>query len=135
MDATHYRRTENGQTTVVTVRDAMAEISHAQMDGKRQVAEMSSGRTRHEITYTDGRHVVLVPADEPQKSVARVDAHCTSIRGGVVHTNRPVGGEMWPECRTGAQDSRGTLYVPTTAALTCRNCIEQERRRDAKKGE
>ncbi|BDM70550.1 hypothetical protein HEK616_40370 [Streptomyces nigrescens] len=56
-----YERTENGFTTVITVREGLAEINHAQMAGKRDVRTMSSiTRTDFAIEYKDGRSVRLV---------------------------------------------------------------------------
>ena len=59
-----YQRTENGAMEIVSVKDAMDEVNHAMMDGKRYVREMSSGNGHHSIDYTDGRTVVLVKMDE-----------------------------------------------------------------------
>jgi len=125
-----YRRRENGVTTFVSLKEGSAEISHAQMDGKRHVREMFAGSTGARITYHDGRRVYLLkedaPKEEPTPAPAVEPAHCVSVRGGAVHTNRPSEAEAWPECRTGGQDSRGTHYTATRAGLTCRNCIAQE---------
>jgi hypothetical protein len=60
-----YERTENGTTTRVSVREALAEVNRAMMDGKRDVRRMSSGRGRHSIDYKDGRSVRLVEIDAP----------------------------------------------------------------------
>lgn len=59
-----YQRTENGAMEIVSVKEAMIEVNHAMMDGKRYVREMSSGRGHHSIDYTDGRTVVLVEMEE-----------------------------------------------------------------------
>lgn len=125
-----YERTEDGATTRVTVREALAEVNRAQMESKRDVRRMSSGRTRHDIEYKDGRHVVLVLVDEPE-TADRFAAHCIPAAGGKVHTATPdsVDGEAFPFCRTGGQDSRGTFYALTSAPLTCRTCLTQERYR------
>ncbi|WP_031523106.1 hypothetical protein [Streptomyces sp. NRRL F-5123] len=62
-----YERTENGVTTRVTVREALAEANTAMMEGRRQVKTMSSQHGRHDIAYKDGRHVLLVMVDvEPE---------------------------------------------------------------------
>lgn len=132
-----YKRTEDNKTTIVSVREAVAEVNHAMMDGKRDVETMSSGYGRHDITYKDGRHVVMVLVDQPEPvEEDKPEAHCMSVRGGAVHTNRPfdVHGDTvsWPECRTGGQDSRGTFYVPTGADLTCKTCIRYETYRAAR---
>jgi hypothetical protein len=60
-----YERTENGVTAQVSVRDALAEVNHAMMDGKGDVREMSSSRGRHSIEYKDGRSVKLTEVDAP----------------------------------------------------------------------
>lgn len=65
-----YERTEDGVTTTVTVREALAEVNHAMMDGKDEVEEMSSGRGRHHIEYKDGRTVRLVEIDAPAEQPA-----------------------------------------------------------------
>lgn len=59
-----YQRTENGAMEIVSVKDAMTEVNHAMMDGKRYVREMSSGKGHHSIEYTDGRTVVLIEMEE-----------------------------------------------------------------------
>lgn len=125
-----YKRTENGDTTFVSLKEGAAEMSYAQMDGKRHVREMFAGSTGARITYRDGRRVLLLKVDAPREETAPAPAaepeHCVSIRGGAVHTNRPVEDEAWPECRTGGQDSNGTHYTTTRGELTCRNCLAQE---------
>lgn len=61
-----YRRTENGATTYVSIREGMDEINHAMMGGRRDVREMSSiTRTDFAIEYKDGRMVRLVQVDAP----------------------------------------------------------------------
>lgn len=62
-----YQRTENGAMSEVSVKDAMAEVNFAMMDGKRYVREMSSGQGQHRIEYTDGRVVVLLEMNAPAK--------------------------------------------------------------------
>lgn len=59
-----YQRTENGAMEIVSVKEAMAEVNHAMMDGRRHVREMSSGKGQHHIDYTDGRTVVLIEMEE-----------------------------------------------------------------------
>ena len=66
-DTKVYQRTENGAMSEVSVKDAMAEVNFAMMDGKRYVREMSSGRGQHRIEYTDGRVVVLLEMNAPAK--------------------------------------------------------------------
>jgi len=61
-----YERTENGTTTHVSIKDAMAEVNEAMMGPRRNIREMSSGRTGHWITYRDGRKVTLILVDAPE---------------------------------------------------------------------
>ncbi|WP_406501572.1 hypothetical protein OHA04_27520 [Streptomyces sp. NBC_01590] len=61
---------------------------------------------------------------------------CTPIAGGKVHEvssyKGPDGeeGYVLPLCRTGSMDSRGTQYRKTSDPLSCRTCLENERRRE-----
>lgn len=125
-----YDRTENGTTVRVTVKEALVEVNAAMMEDKHNVRRMSSGRTRHDIEYKDGRRVVLVLVDAPE-TADRFAAHCIPVAGGKVHTATPdsVNGEVFPFCRTGGQDSRGTSYTLTSSPLTCRTCLTQEQYR------
>ncbi|EST18065.1 hypothetical protein [Streptomyces roseochromogenus] len=70
MSSKAYERTENGTTTRVSVREALAEVNHAMMGGKRDVRRMSSGRGQHSINYKDGRTVRLVEVDAPAEEPA-----------------------------------------------------------------
>ncbi|MEV0966874.1 hypothetical protein AB0J25_30620 [Streptomyces sp. NPDC049910] len=66
-----YERTEDGITTRVTVQEALAEGRAAMTDrvtDRAHVRTISRDSGRYDITYTDGRHVVLAPADEDQHS-------------------------------------------------------------------
>lgn len=66
-----YERTENGTVTHISIREGLAEINHAQMDGKREVRTMSSiTRTDYAIEYKDGRTVRLVRVDAPTEEPA-----------------------------------------------------------------
>ncbi|MGI5408207.1 hypothetical protein ACQEV9_15570 [Streptomyces chartreusis] len=60
-----YERTENGVTSTVSQRAGLDEINHAMMAGKRNVREMSAGRTDAQIAYKDGRSVRLTLVDAP----------------------------------------------------------------------
>jgi len=60
MSDKRFKRTENGEAVTVTAEAALAEINHAQMGGKNQVRTMSAGGGRYDITYKDGRRVLLV---------------------------------------------------------------------------
>ncbi|WP_326812151.1 hypothetical protein [Streptomyces scopuliridis] len=60
-----YERTENDIVTRISVREALAEVNNAMMEGKRQVRTMSSGRGQHSIEYKDGRKVTLIEVDAP----------------------------------------------------------------------
>ncbi|WP_202917881.1 hypothetical protein [Streptomyces taklimakanensis] len=66
MNAATYTRVENGTEDTVTAKEALAEINHAMMDGRRNVRRMSSiTRTDYVIDYKDGRSVRLVLDDAP----------------------------------------------------------------------
>lgn len=66
MNAATYTRVENGTETTVTAKEALAEINHAMMGGRRSVRRMSSiTRTDYAIDYKDGRSVRLVLNDTP----------------------------------------------------------------------
>lgn len=119
-----YERTENGTTTAVSVRDALAEINTAMLEGRRDVRTMSSGRGRHDITYKDGRHILLVEVDAPE-ATDRFATNCIPVSGGKVHTATPdsADGEAFPLCRTGGQNHMRTTYAVTTLDLTCRTCL------------
>lgn len=74
MDMKVFRRTENGNTTHVSLKEGVAEMSYAQMDGRREVREMSAGRTGARITYRDGRRVLLLKVDAPDQEATSADA-------------------------------------------------------------
>lgn len=89
MDAM-YERTENGTTETITVKDALAEVNHCMMGGRRSVKTMSSSHGHHRIQYKDGRDVRLVqvavkaPA-APEQRTARIGITSTgAILGKVV---------------------------------------------------
>ncbi|MGW4180376.1 hypothetical protein [Streptomyces rubiginosohelvolus] len=66
-----YERTEDGITTRVTAQEALAEGRAAMTDrvtDRAHVRTISRDSGRYDITYTNGRHVVLAPADEDQHS-------------------------------------------------------------------
>lgn len=66
MNAKVYKRTENGTTTHVSIREGLAEINHAMMAGKKDVREMFEGSTGARITYKDGRRVMFLKVDAPE---------------------------------------------------------------------
>lgn len=74
MNNKRYERTEDGTPTIVSVHQALAEVNTAMMEGKREVRTMSSGKGRHDITYKDGRHVVLIEVDDDYPRVQVKDA-------------------------------------------------------------
>lgn len=74
MSNKRYQRTEDGVTTIVSVRQALAEVNTAMMEGKRDVRTMSSAQGRHDITYKDGRRVVLIEVDDDYPYVQVTDA-------------------------------------------------------------
>lgn len=64
-----YRRTEDGVESYMTVKDALAEVNEAMIGRvvrERRVRTMSSSHGQHDITYSDGRRVVLIEIDAPQ---------------------------------------------------------------------
>lgn len=63
-----YERTENGTTETLTVKEAMPEVNHAMMGGRRDVRTMSSSYGQHQIEYKDGRTVRLVLVDAPEST-------------------------------------------------------------------
>ncbi|MCT2594267.1 hypothetical protein LHJ74_30905 [Streptomyces sp. N2-109] len=72
-----YQRTENGTVTEVSVREALAEVNTAMMEGKRYVREMFSGRGQHSIEYKDGRSVRLVEVYAPREESEPREWHGT----------------------------------------------------------
>ncbi|WP_098895675.1 hypothetical protein [Streptomyces sp. t99] len=61
-----YERTENGATTHVTAEKALAEGRAAMLDrvsARAHVRTIAVDAGHYDITYTDGRHVVLAPSD------------------------------------------------------------------------
>lgn len=130
-----YERTENGKTTTVSVKDALTEVNRAMMGGRRQVREMSSGHTRHDIQYKDGRRVTLVLVDQPAEEPTE---NCTPMAGGKVHTisrgtlHDGTEAPPFPLCRSGASTNQGTRYRKVDAPLTCSTCTEYARRRAAR---
>jgi hypothetical protein len=66
-----YKRTENGVTTFVSLKDGAAEADRAQMGPRRDIREMSSSRGRHSIVYRDGRKVTLVMVDRQEDATPR----------------------------------------------------------------
>jgi hypothetical protein len=65
-----YERIENGVTTHISIREAMAEVNDAMIGRvvrERRVRRMSSGRTQHHIEYADGRDVRMTLVDAPAK--------------------------------------------------------------------
>ncbi|MEU2426938.1 hypothetical protein ABZ619_39000 [Streptomyces sp. NPDC007851] len=69
MSSKVYERTEDGTTTHVSIREGLAEVNHAMMDGKSDVRRMSSGHGQHSIDYKDGRTVRLVEVEAPAATV------------------------------------------------------------------
>ncbi|MFD8226893.1 hypothetical protein ACFV16_22280 [Streptomyces massasporeus] len=82
-----YKRTENGVTTDLTVKQAMPEINSAMMEGKHKVREMSSSSRRTVIRYKDGRTVTFVPTlvDAPAETDERPDAWTLAGPGTLLH--------------------------------------------------
>lgn len=105
-----YQRTENGTVTYVSVQEAMAEVNHCMMEGKRSVREMSSGRTAHWITYCDGRSVRLNLVDLPESAPGR---RIVTARGKIYVAGPVVQGrfvDYWPG---------GLLGIPSGPTRRC----------------
>ncbi|MGW0550537.1 hypothetical protein [Streptomyces altiplanensis] len=138
-----YKRTENGVTTLISLKEGSAEMTHAQTDGKRHVREMFAGSTGARITYHDGRRVLLLKVDAPEEKAVEntpepaaeevAFEHCMPVAGGKVHTLAPgePEGDAFPLCRTGGSTNRGTRYRVVNAPLTCATCMTYEQRRQA----
>ncbi|MFE4832927.1 hypothetical protein [Streptomyces sp. NPDC056672] len=61
-----YERTEDGITTYVTEEEGLAEGREAMLDRvtlREHVRKISVESGAYDITYRDGRHVVLIPVD------------------------------------------------------------------------
>lgn len=87
-----YERTENGTTTHVSIREAMAEVNDAMMGPRKNIREMSSGRTAHHIRYADGREVRMTLVDQP----APVDTDSEGRKIVTVKGKRYVVSEVTP---------------------------------------
>jgi hypothetical protein len=70
-----FKRSENGSTTYVSIREGMVEINHAMMAGKKDVREMFEGSTGARITYKDGRRVTFLKVDAPEEQPAETSEH------------------------------------------------------------
>lgn len=121
-----YERTEDGTVTRVSIQEGLAEVNHAMMEGKRQVKTMSSQYGRHDITYKDGRHVLLVQVDEPETSAEPKPANLQT-HTGTVHApgryNKRVRGNV-PKCCTSASAiARMHYLVDVDAPVTCKRCL------------
>lgn len=81
-----YHRTEDGTETLVTVREALAEVNDAMMgrvSRERSVRTMHSSKGQHHIVYADGRTVTLLEIDAPS-DMERAE-WATTHAGKVVH--------------------------------------------------
>lgn len=136
MTAKMFERTEDGITSLVSSQDGLTEINAAMMgEDKRTVRTMSAGSGRYDITYKDGRRVLLVLVDAPEADEPADEAtlHVVSVRGGKVHTLMPGAEEHpYPLCRGGGMNQMLTAFRTTSAPLSCTHCIEYARRRAAK---
>jgi hypothetical protein len=128
-----FERTENGTTAHVSIREGLAEVNTAMMEGKRDVRRMSSGSTRHSIEYKDGRRVLLVLVSEPKpepEPAPMADVHVVSYSGGKVHSMMPGMEEHpYPLCRGGGMNQMVTKFHATDAPLTCKTCCTYAERR------
>ena len=119
----HFTRTEAGTTTAMDSRNALAEINHAMMAGKRDVRTMSAGSGRYSIEYRDGR---LVEFARVEGAVPAPTVNVVGINGGKVHSKSmyTIHDRVYALCRVGAR----TVYRETSAPITCDVCAENERR-------
>jgi hypothetical protein len=62
----HIRILNDKHTQLVDIKTALAEMDHAMMDGKEDVAEMCASGSSAYILYEDGRKVVLRPATQEE---------------------------------------------------------------------
>lgn len=65
-----FKRTENGVTQWMSIREGLKEINHAMMEGKSEVREMFAGSRGARITYKDGRRVMFMKLDAPVETPA-----------------------------------------------------------------
>lgn len=139
-----YERTENGTVTHVSVREALAEVNRAMMDGKRDVREMSSGRGQHVIAYKDGRTVRLIlvdaPVEQPETALIQRRADGNHIMGRVVtvqgkryvvSTARKTAVDYWSERngeRFGAARSTNGNAKPGTVGRAIWDAVSEQGR-------
>ena len=125
-----YQRTENGTVTEVSIKDGLVEINYAMMEGKSNVAKMSSiSRTDYVITYKDGRSVRLVRAESMTEETRR--ERVVNVRTGEVHFKSGFSdptGKIFAQCRILSRSN----YADTNEPVSCADCREQERRVNAK---
>lgn len=125
-----YQRTENGTVTEVSIKDGLAEINYAMMEGKNGVAKMSSiSRTDYAITYKGGRSVRLVRVESAPEEIRR--ERVVNVRTGEVHFKSGFSdptGKIYAQCRILPRSN----YAATHAPLSCDDCKEQEWRANAK---
>lgn len=93
-----FRRTENGATTHISIREGLAEINRAMMEGKKDVREMYAGSTGARITYKDGRRVMLLKVDAPapMETTEQTDTASQGHRIVTVKGKRYVVGDVTP---------------------------------------
>jgi hypothetical protein len=129
--ATHVRITNGGTPEFITAREALDEVNAAMMGNKRAVRTMSTdqGGRAASIEYRDGRKVTIRPATEgDQPAPTAEEVRVMSVRGGEVHKATVLeiaggrGEVVYPQCRTMAQNSRGTRWVRSKSPVTCSKC-------------
>lgn len=109
-----YRRTVDGVESFVTVKEALAEVNDAMIGRvarERSTRTMSSSRGQHDITYRDGRRVVLIEIDAP----APVEAASDGRRIVTVKGKRYVVGAVVPEQTERRQISKHSYSLPHPA--------------------
>lgn len=116
-----FERTEGGVTTHVSVREGLAEVNTAMMEGKRNVRRMSSGRTRHDIEYNDGRKVIMTLVDAPAV-YQEPEEWGTATVSTLLH--RFQGADYRAKCNKGIRWYRRRLSETEGARLRTRSEIE-----------
>jgi hypothetical protein len=102
-----YERTENGTAARVSVRDALNEVNHAMMDGKRNVRSMSSSHGNHSIEYKDGRTVRLVEVEElaeDAKEWSGTRTHFNHMHRFGANGRALCNSRIWPQVWHGQND-------------------------------
>lgn len=124
-----YNRTENGTTTQTSVREALAEVNTAMMEGKRQVRRMSSGYGHHSIEYKDGRKILLIQVDAPEAEAEEWGTTAASMLLHKFHGEGPAvrGADYRAKCRKSIRWYARPLSRHEGPRLRTRNEIETDK--------